>query len=126
MPFVINSLGDRMYGFWTLIGTFLGYYGLIDFGLSSAVNRYISEAVGAQDSKKCNNIFNTALVLFSILGVIALALSLWGHRRKPWFQPKAEFFDYGVSKLARQEFNMFEINLDEDYQLELIPADAGL
>ncbi|KKL52421.1 hypothetical protein LCGC14_2285660, partial [marine sediment metagenome] len=58
--------------------------------------------------------------------VIALALSLWGHRRKPWFTPKAEFFDYGVSKLAREEFNMFEINLDEDYQLDLVPADAGL
>jgi len=58
--------------------------------------------------------------------VIALALSLWGHRRKPWFKVKAEFFDYGVSKIARQEYNMFEINMDEDYQLELIPANAGL
>jgi len=58
--------------------------------------------------------------------VISLALSLWGHRRKPWFQPEAKFFDYGVSKMAREEFNMFEISLDEDYQLETIPADAGL
>ncbi len=58
--------------------------------------------------------------------VIALALSLWGHRRKPWFKPEAKFFDYGVSKMSRDEFKMFEINLDEDYQLEMIPADAGL
>jgi len=58
--------------------------------------------------------------------VIALALSLWGHRRKPWFKPKVEFFDYGVSKMAREEFSMVEINMDEDYQLDMIPADAGL
>ena len=58
--------------------------------------------------------------------VISLALSLWGHRRKPWFTPKIEFFDYGVSKMAREEFKMFELSLDEDYQLEMIPADAGL
>ena len=58
--------------------------------------------------------------------VIALALSLWGHRRKPWFPVEAKFFDYGVSKMSRQEFAMFEISLDDDYQLETIPADAGL
>ena len=58
--------------------------------------------------------------------VIALALSLWGHRRKPWFPVEAKFFDYGVSKMSRQEFALFEINLDDDYQLEMIPADAGL
>jgi hypothetical protein len=58
--------------------------------------------------------------------VIALALSLWGHRRKPWYTPTAKLFDYGVSKVSRYEFQAFEINLDEDYQLELIPASAGL
>jgi hypothetical protein len=58
--------------------------------------------------------------------VIALALSLWGHRRKPWFKIEAKFFDYGVSKMSREEFGMFEINIDEDYQLDMIPANAGL
>jgi hypothetical protein len=58
--------------------------------------------------------------------VISLALSLWGHRRKPWFKPEIKFFDYGVSKMAREEFSMLEISLDEDYQIEMIPADAGL
>ena len=58
--------------------------------------------------------------------VIALTLSLWGHRRKPWYKPEIKFFDYGVSKFSRQEYNMFEISLDEDYQLDLIPANAGL
>ena len=58
--------------------------------------------------------------------VISLALSLWGHKRKPWFKPKIEFFDYGVSKMAREEFSMVELNMDEDYQLDMIPADAGL
>jgi len=58
--------------------------------------------------------------------VIALALSLWGHRRKPWFPVEVKFFDYGVSKLARQEFALFEISLEDDYQLEMLPADAGL
>ena len=58
--------------------------------------------------------------------VISLALSLWGHRRKPWFPVEVKFFDYGVSKMAREEFAMFEISFDDDYQLDELPADAGL
>ena len=46
MPFLIRSLGDSTYGIWTLVGEFLGYYGLMDIGLSSAVSRFISRAVG--------------------------------------------------------------------------------
>lgn len=76
MPFVIHNLGDRMYGFWTLIGTFLGYYGLIDFGLTSAVNRYIAGAIGKGDKETCNDVFNTALILFTVLGGIILVLTL--------------------------------------------------
>jgi sulfotransferase family protein len=32
-PFVIHSLGDRMYGFWALAAVFIGYYGVMDLGL---------------------------------------------------------------------------------------------
>ena len=50
MPFVVHHLGDRLYGFWTLAATFVGYYGLLDLGLSSAVSQYLSLAIGQSDS----------------------------------------------------------------------------
>ena len=37
MPFLVQHLGDRQYGFWTLAGAILGYYGVLDFGILSAV-----------------------------------------------------------------------------------------
>ena len=49
MPFVVYSLGDRIYGFWTLASAFIGYYGLLDLGLSSAIGRFIAGAIGAGD-----------------------------------------------------------------------------
>lgn len=75
MPFIIHSLGDRMYGFWILVGTFLGYYGLLNLGLSSAVGRYVSRALGKNNVKEMNSIVNTSLVLFTIIGAIALCIS---------------------------------------------------
>jgi O-antigen/teichoic acid export membrane protein len=76
MPFVVYSLGDRMYGFWTLLGTFIGYYGMLDFGLSTAVSRHIAGALGKQDNEECNNIFNIALRIYTIIGAIAFAITV--------------------------------------------------
>ena len=75
MPFVVRMLGDRMYGMWLLVGAFVGYYGLVDLGLSSAVTRHLSAAVGAQDYDGCNRVYNASLRLFSALGLVVLALA---------------------------------------------------
>ncbi len=75
MPFVVHNLGDRLYGFWSLIGVFIGYYGLLDLGLATAVNKHISGAIGSDDRDECNRIFNTAFSLYLGLGIIALIIS---------------------------------------------------
>lgn len=75
MPFVVRMLGDRMYGIWLLVGAFVGYYGLVDLGLSSAVTRHLSAAVGAEDYDRCNFVYNTALRLFTGLGLLVFALA---------------------------------------------------
>ena len=76
MPFIVHSLGDRMYGFWVLIATFIGYYGLLDLGLSSATQRHISRAIGKNDVKEMNEVVNTTLFLFLRIGLIALFISI--------------------------------------------------
>jgi O-antigen/teichoic acid export membrane protein len=70
MPFMVGSLGDRMYGFWVLIGKIIDYYGLIDLGITAAVSRHIAAAIGARDDKQCNQVISNALALYS--GVAAL------------------------------------------------------
>ena len=74
-PFVVRVLGDRMYGIFLLVGAFVGYYGLVDLGLSSAVTRHLSAAVGGEDYEQCNRVYNTALRLFTGLGVVVLVIS---------------------------------------------------
>jgi O-antigen/teichoic acid export membrane protein len=76
MPFVVRSLGDRLFGLWSLVGTLVGYYGLLDLGLASAVNRHMASAFGSKDGQEANRVFNTALRLYLGIGTLVLAVTL--------------------------------------------------
>ncbi|HSA30846.1 MAG TPA: polysaccharide biosynthesis C-terminal domain-containing protein [Candidatus Omnitrophota bacterium] len=76
MPFLIRILGDRMYGLWLLFGSYFGFYGLLDLGLGTAVQRYVSRAIGQDDYEEANRVFNSSLIVFSLIGLVAIVLSL--------------------------------------------------
>jgi O-antigen/teichoic acid export membrane protein len=76
MPFLVHRLGDRMYGYWALVGAVLGYYGILDLGISPAVSFQFAKAIGGRDNDAPNRILSTAVVAFSGLGVIAFLLTL--------------------------------------------------
>lgn len=76
LPFLVCHLGDRLYGFWALAGAFVGYYGLLDFGLTGTVCQYISGAIGRKDHRECNLVFNTALRIHALLGGAVLLVTL--------------------------------------------------
>lgn len=84
MPFIVHHLGDRIYGFWTLAFTFIGYYFLLDFGLSGAVSQFMSIALGRNDHAECKAVFNTSLRIQSFLGGIALLATVLIVIATPW------------------------------------------
>lgn len=75
MPFIIRTLGDRMYGLWVIIATFVGYYGLLDLGLSTAVERYLAKAIGTKDKISIDIIINTSFFIYMIMGLLVLFVS---------------------------------------------------
>ncbi len=74
-PFLVQTLGDTKYGIWTIAVSFTGYMGLMDFGLSSAVIKYVSEYKGIGDQKKINSIISTSMVLFCMASGAIILLS---------------------------------------------------
>ena len=74
MPFIVRSLGDHMYGIWALVAAVVGYYGLLDLGLSSAVSRYLAAALGAGDQDQCNSVFSTSVQILTACGFVVLVL----------------------------------------------------
>jgi len=84
MPFIVHSLGDRNYGIWTLVATFVGYYGVLELGLAAAVSRYLARSLGAADHEDCNRVFNTSLRLYLAIGGVALLVSAVVAGLAPW------------------------------------------
>lgn len=75
-PYVVHCLGNRMYGFWALVGTFMGYYGLLEFGMSSSAARYMSQAIGRGDMEELGRVSSASLLVFSGVAVAVAALTL--------------------------------------------------
>ena len=75
-PIIITALGEKIYGLWILIGSFMGYYGFLDLGLSSAVRRYLTRAIGKDDTSELSQIASTSFFLFSIIGVVVFLVSV--------------------------------------------------
>jgi O-antigen/teichoic acid export membrane protein len=85
MPFIVRHLGDRLYGFWSLAAAFIGYYSLLDLGLSSAVSQYLGIAIGRNDSSECRGVYNTALRINCFLALIAFLATGAIVVATPWF-----------------------------------------
>lgn len=78
MPFLINALGERMYGLWALVGSLIGYYGLLDLGLSAAVGRFLSRAIGRAEGDEIRKITSTSFYLYLATGLAAVLLTVVG------------------------------------------------
>lgn len=75
-PFIIKGLGNDKYGIWTLIMTCVGYITILDFGVQSALNRFIAKHVAVKAYEDANNVFSNALFIYALMGLLALAAGL--------------------------------------------------
>jgi O-antigen/teichoic acid export membrane protein len=84
LPLMIHALGDRDFGLWTVVSVVVGYHGMLDFGLSQALGRYLAVAMAGDDRDECNRLFNTGLVMYSLLGLVVLAIASAVAAASPW------------------------------------------
>lgn len=75
-PFLINNIGNSEYGLYQLIGAFVGYLTILDFGLGNAVIRYIAEYRQKGDKKKESNFLATTCLLYAVICVLIVLISI--------------------------------------------------
>lgn len=75
-PIIVHSLGNGGYGIWAIIMSVTGYYNLLNLGIYSAANKYVSEYNAKGDVKEINKIINTSLVIFLGIALIIFCISL--------------------------------------------------
>jgi len=78
LPFLIANLGSGDYALWVLVGSIVSSYYLMDLGLNHAVTRYVSRYIHTEEFKRANQIVNTAIVIYSVLGLVLFTLTLLG------------------------------------------------
>jgi O-antigen/teichoic acid export membrane protein len=73
-PFIVRSLGDTAYGAWVLLGSTVGYLGLLDLGVRGAVTHYVARFHATDDHARASQLASAALTVFARAAVLAVAL----------------------------------------------------
>lgn len=76
MPFLIRTLGEDLYGLWIVIASLVGTYYLLDMGFSQAITRYVAKYIHQQNPQAASRVINTALVIYSCLGLVVFLASI--------------------------------------------------
>jgi len=76
VPVLLGRSGPEAYGVWQLIGTFgaIGWTSLLGFGVQGSVVKYVAEYKAKKDYEQMLELFNTTLLFFLVVGLVALVL----------------------------------------------------
>lgn len=74
-PFLLRQLGANDYGLWILIGSIAAYGSLLDFGIATAVTKYVAQFQAEKRLEDAQSLVATALWLYLGLGLLAVILS---------------------------------------------------
>jgi len=58
---MLNHLGEKRFGIWTLASSLVGYFGLLEFGVGGAVFRYVPLFHGQGDYHRVSSVISTSL-----------------------------------------------------------------
>jgi O-antigen/teichoic acid export membrane protein len=72
-PIIVHALGKEIYGVWVIIVSLTGYFTVLDFGVNTAIVRFISKATAQKDYKGARAIFSSSTAIFS--GVFLLIVT---------------------------------------------------
>ncbi len=75
-PFILHRLGAVQFGLWALANSVMSYGLLLEFGVGGAVIKYVAEFKAQRRGEDIRALVATALRLYSLLGLVALVLSL--------------------------------------------------
>ncbi|MBL4898788.1 MAG: hypothetical protein COA42_22080 [Alteromonadaceae bacterium] len=74
-PILVNKLGDETYGIWVLIISITGYFTLLDFGVNTAIVRYISKYNATKEHSKAVETYSSSFALFSVMSATVIIIT---------------------------------------------------
>jgi len=74
-PFFVKSLGVERYGIWMLVNVFLGFSGMMAFGLGDATIKYVSKYRALNDAGGIARVIRSTLTVYILLGALGVLVS---------------------------------------------------
>jgi O-antigen/teichoic acid export membrane protein len=86
-PILIHRLGDFHYGMWVLVASVLDYYGLLDIGIRTTLQRYTARYQGSNEKEELNCTLATVMAFsYCIAGFIVLLTLLLARVLPPFLK----------------------------------------
>ena len=77
MPRMIDHrLGQELLGIWDFAWSLVSYFGLVQLGIGSSVNRYVAKYRAAEDISGINLIISSAGCILGVAGLVVLGLTV--------------------------------------------------
>ena len=70
IPYITSQFGSSRYGVWVIIFQVVSYFTLFDFGINSALTRFVSKAFAKKDFHAVNKTLATSNLIYFIVGSI--------------------------------------------------------
>jgi len=74
-PLFVRNIGTELYAIWVFNFTLLGYFYIVDSGLSSGVVKHVAEAVAKGDDDQLSRVITSSILVYLCFGVVVLGIS---------------------------------------------------
>lgn len=89
-PAILAHLGETRYGIWALVSSVVGYFGMLELGVSTGVFRYVPLYRAKGETDKLSATISTAVAFNAGVGILAALLA------QAFAEPLATFFEGGA------------------------------
>ena len=80
-PFLVHRMAAPEYSAWVLILQLSAYVSLLDFGLQTAIGKYVAEHDASGDREASHHLVSTSFTILSVaaaLACVVLTVMVWG------------------------------------------------
>lgn len=77
LPYIVTKLSIEGYGIYILITSLVGFYGILDLGLGSALIKYVAELYEKSELERLNVYINSTVIFQGFIGVLASVVILF-------------------------------------------------
>ncbi len=73
-PVIVRELGNQNYGIWDIMLSLVGYFSVLEFGLSPAIVRYVALAASRKDRVRTAQVFTSAFYTLIAAGAVSFVI----------------------------------------------------